>query len=99
MDERSFIEGLLDEVGLQLEPQTHQELLTELDAQLKQLFVLNLLDKLPQAAFDAFEDFMRDDPPQQGVIDYLHGHVPESDLLLADSRATFREQFLATQKR
>ncbi len=99
MDERSFVEGLLAESAIELAPDQHEELIADLELQLKQLFVLNLLDKLPQTEFNNLEDFMRDDPDQDAIIEFVRSHVGAGDAILAESRESFREQFLATQKK
>ena len=91
-----FLERVLEEGNIKpTSEELKKTMITELAGRLQQQVVLDLLNKLPEDKFDAFESTMTNHPDQEHIMLFLKASIPNSQEIIAQSLLDFKDVFLA----
>lgn len=92
---RHFLTRLLEDAGITpTNEELTEKMLGDLAARLQQQIILDLLDKMPEATFDAFEKLMETNPSADRIIGFLKLNVENHADLIAQSMMNFKDNFV-----
>lgn len=79
----------------ELAPEEQEELLLDLGDLVFQGTMLRLMERMDDAASDAFSDLLDKDPSEEELEAFLKAHVPDADAAVAETLAEIRSDILA----
>lgn len=93
---KHFLSRLLEDAKIAPDSaELRETMLTDLAARLQQQIILDLLDKMPEATFDAFEKLMETNPSPERIISFLKLNIDNHVDLIAQSMMNFKDNFVA----
>jgi len=95
----TFLEGLLEQVGINVDEKTKNTLINELCVQLNKFLMIKIVDYLPEDELDGFVELMKTQPDQSALPQYLETHLPNAKETLITMFADFRDLYLETMQR
>lgn len=91
-----FLERILDNGGMKnVEPEVHQQMLTDLRSRLQNALFASFITKLPEADLPAFDALVEEKASLERIQTFLKSKIPNLDTLIADTLLAFRKQYVA----
>lgn len=95
---RGFLDNLLQEAGMvDLDEQTHEDMLQELYKRLDHYIVTVIVSNLPNEHLDEFIKMNQEKRPQEEIQQFLQQKLPQSDAILAKAFVDFKDLYLGNK--
>ena len=97
---RDYLEDLLTQAGMaEVDHVTKEAMIKELYTQLNKFLMTKIVDYLPLDGLDDFVDFLKTNPDQHALTQYLQEHLPNAQETFITMFADFRDLYLETMRK
>ncbi len=91
---RGYLEGLLADANMTLDPSMREEMIKELYARLDTFITTTVIDTLPPEHLDSFIKLNEDKKPQPEIEAFLKEKMPNYQEVFTKAFAEFRDLYL-----
>jgi hypothetical protein len=91
----AFLDQLINDGGLgEVEPQTRQQMITDLRTRLQNSLFTRLITKLPESDLPAFDTMLEQKAKDEDVQNFLRERIPNIDEHIAQAMLDFRKGYV-----
>lgn len=91
---RTFLEGLLDDAGMNVPPDLKEEMINDLYARLEHKLVAAAAEKLKPEDLEEFQKLLEEKKSQEELQKFLTGRLQNAQEIFAQAISEFRDAYL-----
>lgn len=93
-DLRDFLSSLINEAGITVDEQTHNQVIKELYVQLDNYILSTIVEELPSDNLEEFTQMAEEGKGREELEKYLSDHIPNSQEVFARALIDFKDLYL-----
>ena len=91
---RSFLDGLLEDAGMNFEPEMKEQMIKELFARLDNHIISVIVENMPPENLDEFIKLNEEKKPKEEIEKFLVDKMPNAKEVMAQAFVQFRDLYL-----